>query len=290
MSLDWTHRWQGNVVDLHRLVVRDGDLIRASGTLGLDAGRPVFCHPGPPDGGGNPTDGPSGWSWALPVTGPAADRFANAAATAQGTAATVPGAMMPEATVPGATVIGTWQDDGLLVHDFDLLPGPPPFEWPPGPTTPPDPPPDGRWPLLPQYDEPQVRGIIDRLYAEGTIVWWAAVGTPRPRGAIVVTTTQADRVRALLTPRVGEALRVVPSAWSRERVRAVSRAFVDNERPWGVLANGEGVGVDWQLRATASVVRVPPDLARWAGELPDGMLNLQVWLRPATALPSSSPG
>jgi hypothetical protein len=98
---------------------------------------------------------------------------------------------------------------------------------------------------------------------------------------LVVTSDDPALTSRRLTPIYGDRLCVVHSRWSRGQIKTLRRALEDNMRAWtaymGSLGNTDAQG---QVQLSMDVVQVLPDLARYAEQVPDGLLIVNPWLAP----------
>ena len=254
-------------VDISELVLRDGDLVRASGRVVVDGDEVWFEPP-------------------LPMTlvhyssKPPAPRPSGLGVRAVG--------VDLDALDEGwASLSGAWQNDRLVVRGQgnigpdsrrDLGPG---FrrEEPRG-TRPPCPPPPGGWPYGEPDEDIDVPPDLVSAYpitslarsgpVPGSASWWSPPRSPSrstptcaPGTAIASASSAADGPGA----EVDDLLHRLREGMSQ----------------WMVYECGETVAEDGQPLVTANVSRVLPAFASSVRAVPDGLLSLSSWLAPRSA-------
>ncbi|QUG99484.1 hypothetical protein HUO13_00510 [Saccharopolyspora erythraea] len=175
------------------------------------------------------------------------------------------------------SVVGTWRNEKIETESVSPLPESP-FRWPSALLEPPAEV-DGGLPL----DE--IKSLlrtqeIRELQDNGAILQLSPVRLANSdRHCVVVATAEPERAEQALRPRIGDALLIVPSAWTAETLSSVADGLARHDK----ILHGIGQGMDarGQVRVTASVTRVTPDFAKWAASVPEGLLDLEVWLKPA---------
>ncbi|MGD0701155.1 MAG: hypothetical protein ABSA02_14865 [Trebonia sp.] len=253
-------------MDADGLVVHDGGLVTASGRLVRDrAGdwlepRAMVAAVGGPRVIRPP--GPAAVRVAGADFGDLAGRFENAGA------------------VEGfATLTGLWSAGQLLVQEQTAsTPGEARVpRW----VTPPGLPPAGGWPPgRLRFDMNDVRDIA--------AVVAVTVFRPAPeQEVLVVAATDPAAVEALLGPRLGARLRVVPSRWTKAELDTARGHLQARHRSWGILRLGQSADGDGQAYIAVDLARVLPEIALWAASIPTGIVSLNPWLRPAHAQPAS---
>lgn len=111
---------------------------------------------------------------------------------------------------------------------------------------------------------------------------------PHPtQPVLVVAAEDPDRVERALRPTFGSALCVVPSRYSREEIDRTLRQLREQQF-WPMSASGRSAGEDGQATVTATFAWIEPEVADWAETVPDGLLDLDVWLTPVPQEPSGS--
>jgi hypothetical protein len=176
-----------------------------------------------------------------------------------------------------ATLTGTWSGHELHVlhqgprversnpRDRWRTPpcAPPPQGWPEvdgiGNLTE-HPPPHDRWPAL-------------------TITTATLFRVDAEHGVYVVAAEDPDRAARA----VGDRMCVVPSRYTRHQLDQARSRLHEEMEPggWPLTSHGETSAADGQPQLTVGLLWVVPDMVEWAATLPDGMLDLDVWLRPA---------
>lgn len=255
-------------MDVDGLIVRDGDRVAATGRLVRnDRGdwfEPAFFIAEP---GGLERRVRAVSKGALRVGGADFDRVA--------------GRFGKDGAVEGwATVIGTWSGEQFRVERQDApVPEPATYaRW----VTPPCPPPEGGgWPTS------ERRGDVELSYDLGDLAdTGAAVAItlfrPGPSQAVLVVAA-ADRaaVEAWLRPQLGNSLCVVPSRWTKDQLDDVRDYLHQRWQLWNIYQLGPQHAEDGQAHITARLVRVLPEIAAWAAELPSDIVALEPWLTPA---------
>jgi hypothetical protein len=180
-----------------------------------------------------------------------------------------------------AWVTGVWREDAIDVRSLTY--GPPPEHPLPDWSRPPCVPPVGGWPRgevdeNPSYD-------LGELQETGAAVMVAIFRPSRDQAVVVVAAADVDRVEALLRPQLSDRLCVVPSRWTRRYLDEVRTVLVGHMSEWLASVVGESADEAGQAVVTTSVVRVTPELARWAEPLEDGVLRIEASLWPAALGP-----
>lgn len=181
------------------------------------------------------------------------------------------------ATPKWVSVVGTWRDGKIEVESVSPL-SESPFRWPSALEEPPAQVDDG----LP-LDE--IKSLlrtqeIRELQDNGVILQLSPVqSASSDRHCVVVATAEPERAERVLRPRIGDALVIVSSAWDAETVSSVADGLARHD----TILQGIGQGMDaqGQVRVRASVTRVTPGFAEWAASVPEGLLDLEIWLKPA---------
>jgi hypothetical protein len=139
--------------------------------------------------------------------------------------------------------------------------------------------PAGGWPA----DRGQLRFDMNDLRDVETVVQ-VTVFRPGPgQEVLVVAATDPAALRALLQPRLGTRLCVLPSRWTRAELEAVRRDLQSRHRAWKLLRLSQSADADGQAHIAAELARVPVEAASWAASMPAGIVSLNPWLRPAGA-------
>lgn len=252
-------------MDLSGLVVREGGRARASGRVLVVDGDVWFELPlaevaiYPP-----PTPRPS--RWAVRAFGVDLNRL-DQPETRDGV------------RLGWATLTGTWRDHQL--HVTEQTPWQPPAHrsrW----TTPPCPPPPGGWPHGNPGQPP------DREeQAELTITQLTMFHPSRTQPVLVIAAEDVDRAEQALRPRFGAALCVVPSRWSQRQIDEVGDrlhvAGLAGEWPMSMWGLG-GASPEGQPQLSAQLAWLVPGFVEWATTVPDGLLDVDVWLVPEEQL------
>ena len=155
-------------------------------------------------------------------------------------------------------------------------------------TRPPCPPPAGGWVRGVNGGQPDNLDFdLGTLQSTGAAVTVAQFRPGPGQVVLVVAAADEDAVERWLRPQLGSRLCVVPSRWARSQLDAVTAVLRDHWQDWTLGSSGEGVGDDGQARVSAGAFRVLPELAAWAGTLPDGLLLVDPVLTPAPGWPQS---
>ena len=149
----------------------------------------------------------------------------------------------------------------------------------------PCPPPDGGWDPAPTADDPhEVPEVpeLETLRASGAIALDIWVHEPGGAHVLIVAATDVELVRSVLGPRLTRRLCIIASRYSAAHVREVEDVLHSRFRDWGLQSSRpHGLADDGQPHAEASLVRVTDELATWADNLPDGLLELHPVMTPA---------
>lgn len=171
-----------------------------------------------------------------------------------------------------AWLAGAWEDERLIVTEQ----GPPRWtpsrdpEW----SRPPCPPPPDGWPA----DEGPLEPLSDPLNRYVTSYTYFR---PAPdRAVAVIASERPAELAAVLVPRYGSRVCVVPSRWTRDQLVSTSDRLRESMRPWLIYALGESSGEDGQAVISIELTRVVPGFAAWAHDVPDGLLRVEPWLAP----------
>jgi hypothetical protein len=257
------------IMDSDGLVVRDGDLVTASGRLVRNQAGDWFEPPARVAAvGGGP-------QMIRPVS-PVAVRIAAADFDE------LAGRFEADGWVEGfAALTGIWSADQLHVQ-HQAVPGSVDTRLPRW-VTPPCPAPASGWPR----HAGNLRFDMNDLPDTGAVV---AVTVFRPgpdQEVLVVAAADPDAAGAWLRPRLGKRLCVVASKWTMAELGAVRAHLHARHRAWNLLRLGQSTGEDGQACIAAELTRVLPEIALWAGSLPAGIVSLDPWLRPAHRQPSN---
>jgi hypothetical protein len=255
-------------VDLWPLVLTDGCRAAASGRVVFADGQFWFEPPLPVplvyyEPGSEPAPRPSGWGVRLSeVDLERLDRRRNKDGATEG----------------WAYLEGIWAEQRLDVLD-QRPPRPPPLDEIDH-ARPPCDPPSGGWPIGPRDEN------LDVERAQGDEVLHLATFRPSAHQAVLVVTSEdPEHTRDRLAPVFGDRLCVVRSKWSRGQIASVRQAVEDNMRDWtaylGSLGNTDEHG---QVQLSMDVAQVLPALARYAEQVPDGLLLVNPWLAPLPAV------
>jgi hypothetical protein len=257
------------IMDLDGLVVRDGDLVTASGRLVRNQAGDWFE---PPAGVAAVGGGPR---MIRPVS-PVAVRVAGADFDE------LAGRFDDEGAVEGsATLTGIWSADQLQAQR-QASPSPRDAPWPRW-VTPPCPAPAGGW----SRHGGNLRFDMNDLPGIGGVVT-VTVFRPGPDcEVLVVAAADPDAAEVWLRPQFGARLCVVASKWTTAELDAVRAQLHARHRAWNLLQLGPSTGEDGQACIAAKLTRVSPEIALWAARLPAGIVSVDPWLRPAHLLPSA---
>jgi len=255
-------------MDFDGLVVRDGDLVTASGRLVRNQAGDWFEPP----------------VWVAAAIGPRMIRPVSPVAVrvARADFDELAGRFEDHGAVEGsATLTGIWSADQLRAQR-QASPGPrdaPLPRW----VTPPCPAPVGGWPRhggnlrFDMNDLPGIGGVVT-----------VTVFRPGPDCAVlVVAAADPDAAEVWLRPQFGARLCVVASKWTTAELDAVRAQLHTRHRAWNLLQLGLSTGEDGQACIAAKLTRVSPEIALWAACLPAGIVSLDPWLRPAHLPPST---
>lgn len=182
------------------------------------------------------------------------------------------------------TLTGVWRQRELHVHAQTPHE---PKTWTDRWTIPPCPPPATGWPTAPIHGPMAAANLPVRPpqpdeQAELTITQ-LTVFRPHPaQPVLVVAAEDPERAEQALRPRIGAALCVVRSRYSRNQVEETQRLLRNemSSHRWLITSTGRSAGHDGQPTVTATFVWIEPEVAQWATTVPDGLLDLEVWLRP----------
>lgn len=260
-------------VDLTGLVLRDGVVARASGhVLAIDGAvwfQPPMArtlariHPPPP---------PAKNKYAVRTHGVDLDRLDRTERHDDG-------------IVEGwATLTGRWRQGELHVESQTaptardrMVP------W----TNPPCPPPEGGWPTVPVHPpmtraNPPVRPPNHDEWPALTITSVTVFSPSATQPVLVVAAEDPELAERALRPKLGAGLCVVSSRCSRaeiDRTRQRLHAEMMSHR-WPVTSFGSSSSADGQPTVRATFVRIDPEIAEWAQTVPDGLLDLEIWISP----------
>jgi hypothetical protein len=260
-------------MDVHALVVREGDRVTASGRLVRvrdgDWFQPELPH-SLVAGVERQVAGP--WRGAVRITGARFEDLTNR--------------FERDGAVEGyARVTGTWSDDQLHARRQTTPPSTPhPHpRW----ESPPCPAPSGGWPHLDWERASSGRGVHNLDYDLGDLEDTGAavaVTTFRPsedQAVLVVAAADRDAVEAQLRPQLGDLLCVVTSRWTKAELDAVRAHLHAHWEQWNLYQLGPSNGEDGQTRMAMQLTRVLPEIANWAASLQSGILAIKPWLRHA---------
>lgn len=188
------------------------------------------------------------------------------------------GAVESMGTPEWVSVTGVWRQGRIDLESVSAL-SESPFKWPSVLNEPPRPRPSGDL-LTIEEVKPLLRmQETKELVASGAVLQLAPTRFPdTDEVALVAAAADVDQVETVLRPHFGDTLCVVASPWSADSVSSAAEGLTRYE----AIVHGRGQGMDAQgrVRVTASITRVTDDFARWAAEVPDGLLDLKVWLTP----------
>jgi hypothetical protein len=140
--------------------------------------------------------------------------------------------------------------------------------------------PEGGWPVGTQQDLMEL-DLFDLRASENCVT----TVTYRPREnsvVLVVAVTDVAAAEAQWRPVVGPRLCVVRSRWSKRQLEEVTDVLRAGWQRWAISMISRPVDDQAQSCVDTEVLRVLPDLARWAAWLPDGILEVRATLIPAS--------
>jgi hypothetical protein len=183
-----------------------------------------------------------------------------------------------------ATLTGTVRGRELHVHEQA-----PPAAWRPPKswTTPPCPPPPTGWPTGPVYhgmtsaNLPQPAPGPDEQ-AELTITQLTIFHPQETQPVLVAAAEDPERAERALRPTFGDALCVIASRYTRQEIDETLhrlRTEMSTHR-WPMTSNGRSADRDGQATVFARFAWIEPEVAEWAATVPDGLLDLDIWLTP----------
>jgi hypothetical protein len=248
-------------MDAAGLVVRDGDLVSASGRLVREQTADWFEPPSMVAAVGGPR--------IIRPTRPDAVRVVGA------DFAELMGRFEAGGAVEGfATLTGIWSAGQLQVlEQKNSLVGN--DRVPPRWVRPPCRPPSGGWPVAGhlRFDMGDLRDVEAAVQV--------TVFRPGPGQEVpVVAATDPAGVETLLRPRVGARLCVVLSRWARGELDAVRSHIHARKRSWNLLRLSQSADDDGQAYIAVELAWVSSETASWATSMPSGILSLDPWLRP----------
>ena len=256
-------------MDFDGLVVRDGDLVTASGRLVRNQASDRFepLLPVAAVGGGRRIIRPVS-PVAVRVAGADFDELA--------------GRFEDDGAVEGfATLTGIWSAGQLRVQR-QAIPSPGDARFPRW-VMPPCPAPADGWP---RHGDENVRCDLGDLRDTGAAVAVTVFRPGQDQAVLVVAAADPDAVETRLRPQLGERLCVVASRWTTAELDAVRDHLHAHHRAWNLLQLSPTTSGDGQACIAAKLTRVLPEVALWAASIPAGILSLEPWLRHARAQPA----
>jgi hypothetical protein len=260
-------------VDFDGLVVRDGDLVSASGRLVRNEAGDWFEPPLPVAAvGGGPRKIRPVSALAVRVVGADFDELA--------------GRFEDSGALEGGVMLtGIWSAGQLQVQrqaaarpEAVRLP-----RW----VTPPCPAPAGGWPRLGNRN---LRFDFADLQDTGVAVT-VTVFRPGPdQEVVVVAAADPDAVEGRLRPQLGKRLCIVASRWTAAELGAVRGHLHAHHRAWKLVRLSQSTGEDGQAFIAAKLTMVSPEIALWAASLPAGLVSLDPWLRHSAAADGGAVG
>ncbi|HEY4455346.1 MAG TPA: hypothetical protein VGN81_13610 [Pseudonocardiaceae bacterium] len=192
-----------------------------------------------------------------------------------------------DGTIEGwAALTGLWRDHELHVHTQNPMPQP--VAWTNQWATPPCPPPQDGWPTVPVYPPMTAANLTERPpqpdeCAELTITQVTSFRPHPTQPVLVVAAEDPERAERALRPRFGAALCVVASEYRQQEIDATVRRLREemSARRWPITSTGRSASSAGQPTVTAHLAWLKPEVAQWAETVPDGLLDLDVWLTPA---------
>lgn len=189
-------------------------------------------------------------------------------------------AIAPTSRWTAVTVTGIWRGDVIEVNTCtaDEPRDRPDAEW----TNAPCPPPPRGWGKLPNGEQ-NLRFDLGDLQSSGAAV---SVITFRPepgRAVLVVAATDVAAVQAALGPQLPDQLCVVSSRFTRRQLNYARDHARERWHDWSVEIVAERCDEAAQASVEVGLLRVTPDIADWADALPEGLVNFDPMLTPASA-------
>jgi hypothetical protein len=126
------------------------------------------------------------------------------------------------------------------------------------------------------------QAALERKRAEGLVV--TSYPSKSPDGQVVysIFTSDPDGVREALRLRSDQLVSVQPSPWTAATVEGTRAAISGRTEEWHVFASGQRKGTtNLPLVFTMSVAWLEPGLLELYEATPTGLLEVEVWLRPA---------
>jgi hypothetical protein len=247
-------------MDFGGLVVRDGDLVTASGRLVRNQAGDWFEPLLPVAAGGGPQRVRPVSRVAVRVAGADFDELAGRFEDGG-------------AVEGGATLTGIWSAGQLRVQR-QAIPSPRDARFPRW-VMPPCPAPAGGWP---RHGDKNLHFDLGDLRDTGAAVAVTVFRPDQDQAVFVVAAADPDAVEARLRPQLGERLCVVASRWTTAELDAVRAHLHARHRAWNLLQLGQSTSEDSQACIAAKLTRVLPEIALWAASLPAGILSLDPWL------------
>lgn len=179
-----------------------------------------------------------------------------------------------------STITGIWVGEAIKILSHvptspsDRYPEPMFPDW----TVPPCPAPDQGWPAGTQQDLMEL-DLADLRASENCVT----TVTYRPRNdsvVLVVAATDVATAEEQWRPLLGARLCVVQSRWSKRQLEEVTDVLLGGWQHWAISMISRPVDDHAQSSVDTEVLRVPPDLAKWAAGLPDGILEVRPTLTP----------
>jgi hypothetical protein len=262
-------------MDVDGLVLREGDLVAATGRLVRNDLGDCF-EPALPiaAAGGLERRVRPVWRGAVRVAG--ADFEA------------VAGRFEKDGMVEGwATVTGTWAGEQLRVERQDVPVQAPTARarW----VSPPCPPPPDGWPATERRGDIELSYDLGDLADAGAVTAITVFHPGKNQAVLVVAAADFAAVEARLRSQLGRSLCVVHSRWTRDQLDGVRDHLHQRSQQWNLLQLGPQHAENGQPHIVARLVRVLPEIAAWAASLPSGIAALQPWLTSARGDPGIPP-
>lgn len=183
-----------------------------------------------------------------------------------------------------ATLTGNWRHGGLHVESQTAPSGRDRrVSW----TDPPCRPPEGGWPTVPVH--PPMTSANPPVWPPSRDEWPALTITSitcfRPSATqpvSVVAAEDPELAERALRPKLGAGLCVVRSRYSGDEIDSTRQRLHEEmmSHRWPITSFGSSSSADGQPTVHARFVRIEPEVAAWAETVPDGLLDLEVWLSP----------
>lgn len=119
------------------------------------------------------------------------------------------------------------------------------------------------------------------LRKEDVLLWKTIFSYKDGNQRVLMTVTDREKAERMLRPHYGECLYIIQSSWNRPMLDSVMDTLSSHAEEWCLLGGGQGLGIEGDIRCTARVSKIIPEIARWHSSLPAGLLEIQPWIRPS---------